>query len=276
MPQLGFHTSGLQNHRLDEALRLIADHGFRWVALTPDVMHLDPFAATPREVERTAALLARLHLGVSIETGARFLLDPHAKHEPSLMTPDPDAVARRLDLYARCARLGADLGAGVLSFWAGVDRAPGPDSAERLRSGVARAAAIVRDAGLRPAFEPEPGMAVDTLAGYADLAAALGDAAPALCLDVGHLYVTEHDDPLQLARSHAFRCAQVHLEDIRGGVHEHLVPGRGDLPFPLVLDALADGGYTGPVCFELSRSSHCAPEALAVCRDVWQSWCATR
>jgi sugar phosphate isomerase/epimerase len=62
----------------------------------------------------------------------------------------------------------------------------------------------------------------------------------------------------------------VHLEDMRIGVHEHLLPGTGEVDFAAVLTALASGGYQGPVCFELARSSHCAPTAVATCRELWQ------
>ena len=59
-PLLGFNTNGLQNHRLDEALRLLADEGYEAVALTPDTCHLDPLCCRPREVEALGALLAGL------------------------------------------------------------------------------------------------------------------------------------------------------------------------------------------------------------------------
>ena len=147
---LGYNTNGLQNHRLEDALRLLADTGYRAVALTPDVGHLDPLRCTARQVEEVAALLQRLDLHPVIETGARFVLDPAVKHEPTLMTRDPDARQRRLDFYGRCAEIGRDLGAGVLSFWAGVDRAAGPVDQQRLDTPcdgrVAPDEAVVADA----------------------------------------------------------------------------------------------------------------------------------
>jgi sugar phosphate isomerase/epimerase len=268
--QLGYNTNGLQNHRLDEALRLLADLGYEAVAITPDTCHLDPFHSTRAEVDAVAALLDRLELRPVIETGARYLLDARTKHEPTLMTRDAAQRARRLEYLARAARLGRDLGADVVSFWSGIDRAPGGDSAACLCDGVAAACEVVRTAGLEPSLEPEPGMAVATLAQWRALAVALGAAGPALTLDVGHLYVEWEGEPAALIEQSAPQLRQVHLEDMRRGVHEHLVPGAGDVDFDGVLRALERSGYAGAVCFELSRSSHEAPQAVARCRDVWR------
>ncbi len=268
---LGYNTNGLQNHRLDEALRLLADHGYQAVALTLDVQHLDPYRATAREVAAAGSLMDELGLTPVIETGARFLLDPTRKHEPTLMSRGPKARDRRLDFYARAAGIGRDLGAKVLSFWAGVDPEPGPETEAILAEGVERACAVVREAGLTPALEPEPGMAVETVAQYQALRDRLGAVAPALCLDVGHLYVSGEGEPSDIIPEVANLLAQVHLEDMRRGVHEHLPPGQGEVDFGEVRQALVAAGYQGAVCFELSRHSHAAPETLKICQTAWRS-----
>jgi len=268
--RLGYNTNGLQNHRLADALHLLADHGFEVVALTPDTVHLDPFAEdVGRQVDRAAALAARLGLSFVMETGARFVLDPGHKHEPTLMTPDPEGVARRLDYYRRVAAMGRDLGADVVSFWAGTDHAPDASSAMRREDGVRRAAAVIRDEGLVPALEPEPGMAVETCGDYEALCTRLGTEAPRLALDVGHLYVAWEGEPAEVIRRHGGRIAQVHLEDMRRGEHVHLPPGDGEVDFPAVVSALRAIPYEGPVCFELSRDSHRAPEMLRRSSKLW-------
>jgi sugar phosphate isomerase/epimerase len=266
---LGYNTNGLQNHRLDDALRLLADSGFHAVALTLDVHHLDPFRCGAREVGQVAALLAGLGLHPVIETGGRFLLDPRQKHEPTLMTRGEEARVRRLDFYRRAAVIGRDLGAKVVSFWSGVDRRPGPDSRAWLLEGVRRTCELVRATGLVPALEPEPGMAIATVADLRSLSAELGPERPSLTLDIGHLYVTDGCDVEDAIGEAVPDTVQVHLEDMRRGVHEHLVPGNGDVDFCSVLAALSES-YVGPVCFELSRSSHAAPECLEICRAVWE------
>ncbi|GDY01755.1 xylose isomerase [Planctomycetota bacterium] len=268
--QLGYHTSGLQNHRLDEALRLLADRGVCVVALTPDVGHLDPFCSSAREVDAIAALLTQLKLTVVIETGARFVLDPQHKHEPTLMTRDAALRARRFDYYRRCAVLGRDLGARVVSFWSGIDHLPGPDSQQLLRDGVRITCAAIRDQGLVPSFEPEPGMAVATTAQWRQLRSDLGAEAPLLTLDIGHLYAEWEGEPLSVIPPLVPFLAQTHLEDMRRGIHEHLLPGTGEVSFSTVLNTLHDSGYRGPVCFELSRHSHMAPIAVDTCIRIWR------
>jgi sugar phosphate isomerase/epimerase len=266
---LGYNTNGLQNHRLGDALRLLADHGYRAVAITPDTCHLDPFRTTARHVARLAGLLDRLQLRPVMETGARFLLDPSHKHEPTLMSRDSAARQRRLDLYARVAAIGHELGAGVVSFWSGIDRQPGQDSEAWLLDGVRRTCELVRRHGLRPALEPEPGMAVATLHQFRSVQAALGDHAPDLTLDIGHLYVEWEGDPAGLIATLGPELVQVHLEDMQRGEHEHLPPGEGEVDFSGIHKALRQQGYSGPVCFELSRSSHRAPEVVALCQRTW-------
>lgn len=275
--KLGYVTNGLRDHRLDDALRLLADHGYEAVAITPDVGHLDPLRATPAEIEAIGSLCAALSLTVVVETGARFVLDPHHKHEPTLMSATADRREQRIDFYARCAAIARDLGAGVMSFWSGIDRTGSEDPESILHDGIERTCAAIRACGVVPSIEPEPGMALGTLGDYERLAERLGLAAPALTLDVGHLYV---DTPASLHAQReiasacermAPRCAQVQIEDMRFGVHEHLPPGEGDVDFASALAALARGGYAGPVCFELSRSSHSAPELVASCARLFRS-----
>ena len=267
---LGYHTNSLQNHRLDDALRLLSGHGFEAVAITPDTCHLDPDATDEAELDRVRALLEQLRLKPVMETGARFLLDPATKHEPTLMTADPAARGRRMAYYRRVAAMGRRLGAEIVSFWAGIDRAPGADSEDRLRSGVAAACDAIRGEGMVPSLEPEPGMAVETVHAYLQLRDQLGEEAPRLTLDVGHLYAVWEGEPCEVIAEAAPFLSQVHLEDHRRGVHEHLAPGAGEVDFEGVLNALRNNGYEGPACFELSRHSHCAPQTVAECRAVWK------
>jgi sugar phosphate isomerase/epimerase len=256
-----YNSNGFAFHRLEDAARLLADLGYDGLALTPDVHHLDPLHATPAEVETFGALCARLGLGVVIETGARFVLDPRRKHRPSLLD-EPAGAAVRLQFLARCVDLAAALSAPVVSVWSGAGPAGTPQEvlAERLRGGLRRLCDHAAARGVRVGFEPEPGMWVETAARWPDVRDAVHHPALGLTLDVGHCLATGEGAPGDVIRAHAADLVVVQLDDHRPGVHEHLAFGDGDVDFQAVAAALAEAGYDGPLEVELSRHSAAAPE----------------
>ena len=267
--RFGYNTNGAANHRLDDALNLIAEAGYDGVALTLDIHHLDPFAADfPTERRRVAARLRALGLGCVVETGARFLLDPAAKHEPTLLTASPEGRARRVEFLCRALEVATETGAEAMSFWAGVPK-PGVSRAQALGWLMEGAETVARRAealGSVAALEPEPGMLIET----ADEWQALGIAGLRLALDTGHCIVTGDRDPAQALRDFAGEIGTVSIEDMKRGVHVHLPFGEGDMDVPGILRALEETGFDKLVCVELSRESHRAdsmiPASLAYLR----------
>ncbi|HEV2779836.1 MAG TPA: sugar phosphate isomerase/epimerase family protein [Actinophytocola sp.] len=258
--RFGYGTNGFANHRLDDALAVLADLGYQGVALTLDHAHLDPFA--PELARRTAEVgrrLAELDLAVVIETGARYLLDPRRKHEPTLLSEER---AARVSFLRLAVDVAADLGAEAMSFWSGIRPAGlGADAAwDRLVSGCA---AVLDHAARRRVvlgFEPEPGMLVDTIAGYERLRGVLGGPDRfGLTLDIGHCRCNEELPVPDCVRLAGPRLVNVQIDDMRRGAHEHLEFGAGEIDFPPVLAALAGVGYRGLVAVELPRHSHAAP-----------------
>ena len=262
--RFGYGTNGFANHRLDDALGVLADLGYRGVALTLDHDRLDPFG--PGLAGRVATLgtrLAELDLGLVIETGARYLLDPWRKHAPTFLHDDPRA---RIDFLRRAVAIGADLGAEAVSCWSGVRP---PEVAEetawdRLLAGCAELVDVADAAGMPIGFEPEPGMLVADIAGWRRLRAALGGPAVfGITLDIGHCRCLEPVAVPQCVTDVAPHLVNVQIDDMRRGVHEHLEFGTGEIDFPPVLRALRDAGYRGLVAVELPRHSHDAPAVAA-------------
>jgi sugar phosphate isomerase/epimerase len=266
-----YNTNGAASHRLDDAIRLIADAGYDGVALTLDHHHLDPLADDwRREAERVAALLASLRLGSVVETGARYLLDPRDKHEPTLVTADPDGRATRVRFLKRAVEVAEVLGSETVSFWAGVPK-PGVDRTQAhdwLDQGLAEVCAYADARGVSVSLEPEPGMLVETVGDYQRLAAF--HPTLRLALDTGHCLVTGDIEPEDAVRVHASRLGTVAIEDMRRGDHTHLPFGQGDMDVPAVLAALKAIGFERLVCVELSRESpraHLAiPESIGFLR----------
>ncbi|MFI6638127.1 sugar phosphate isomerase/epimerase family protein [Streptomyces sp. NPDC050504] len=295
--RLGYGTNGLTDLRLTDALALLADLGYDGVGLTLDHMHLDPLAPDlPSRTARLAARLDELNLSATVETGARYILDPRHKHGPSLLNPDPDARAVRIRLLETAVQVAADLGAHAVHCFSGTAppdttpftpppapvTPPGAAPAEASRTLTVPAPATVPApvwkrlaASLGPvldaahaasvplAVEPEPGHLLATLDDFHHLRALLGNPDPhllGLTLDIGHCQCLEPLPPADCVRAAAPWLRHVQVEDMRRGVHEHLPFGDGEIDFPPVLDALAAVGYQGLTVVELPRHSHAGPE----------------
>ncbi|MEU6620891.1 sugar phosphate isomerase/epimerase family protein [Streptomyces litmocidini] len=265
--RLGYGTNGLTDLRLDDALGLLAELGYDGVGLTLDHMHLDPLApGLAARTARVARRLGALGLTTTIETGARYVLDPRRKHGPSLLDADPRDRAARVRLLLTAVGVAADLGAHAVHCFSGV--AP-PDTDDttawrRLTEALAPVLDAAADAGVPLAIEPEPGHLLATLDDFHRLRAALGDPAPlGLTLDIGHCQCLEAAPPAACVRAAAPWLRHVQIEDMRRGVHEHLPFGEGEIDFPPVLDALAATGYQGLTVVELPRHSHAGPQLAA-------------
>jgi len=247
----GYNTNGFAHHRLEDALDILADLGYQSVALTVDYHALDPYHPDAGQVERVGAILRRTGMRCVIETGARFLLDPCRKHQPTLLSADS---ASRLDFLEHCIELANRLEADAVSFWSGTPTEP--DTFARLVTGCRRLCETANRHGVRLAFEPEPGMLIDTMDRFARLFDAVAHPRFGLTLDVGHLHC-QGEFPIE---THIERWADVlwniHIEDMVRGVHDHRMFGEGEMDFPPIFAALNRIGYAGGLHVELSRHSH--------------------
>ncbi|MER5769383.1 sugar phosphate isomerase/epimerase family protein [Streptomyces sp. NPDC001985] len=260
----GYGTNGLTDLRLNDALALLADLGYDGTGLTLDHMHLDPLAPDlPTRTRDTATRLARLGLDVTIETGARYILDPRHKHGPSLLDPDPTARATRTGLLLTALRIATDLGARAVHCFSGTTpHHTDPTTAwKRLAQSLTPVLDAAHTAGIPLAIEPEPGHLLATLDDFHHLRELLGNPEPlGLTLDIGHCQCLEEQSPADCVRAAAPWTRHIQIEDMRRGIHEHLPLGHGEIDFPPVLHALAATGYQGLTVVELPRHSHAGPD----------------
>ncbi len=84
-----------------------------------------------------------------------------------------------------------------------------------------------------------------------------------LTIDVGHLRCSEDAEPAACILGAGDLVANVQIDDMRHGVHEHLPFGEGEVDVPPVLAALEAIEFAGLVAVELPRHSHAAPSLAA-------------
>ena len=261
---LGYNTNGLAHHELFDAVALLAEIGYRSVAVTIDHGALPPAEKyLHQKIGRMRRLLEQSDMRSVIETGARFLLDTREKHEPTLVSADPAGRRRRIEFYKHAVECAAGLQSDCVSLWSGRLRdAASPETAmARLVEGLEEVLDYAQAHGVTVGLEPEPGMLIDCLSSYEQLLLRIDAKNLALTLDVGHLHCQGEVPIAERIHRWAPRLVNVHIEDMRRGVHEHLMFGEGEIDFPPVLEALGQVGYQGGVHVELSRHSHEAPEA---------------
>lgn len=265
--RLGYNTNGLAHHRLLDAIDLLAEEGYRSVAITLDAGALDPYDDPEHLAKQVRAVRRRLDhhgLGRVIETGARYLLNLREKHDPTLMDPDPARRAIRQDFLSRALDLAHQLDAEVVSLWSG--RAPDELAEEeglaRLAGEIRQLVARAEEVDVALAFEPEPGFFIDTFSRFSNLDERIRHPLFQLTVDIGHVHCIERGAIADHLRRWGPRIRNVHIEDMRVGVHDHLMFGEGTIAFPPVLEALREVGYRGGLHVELSRHSPTAVDAI--------------
>ncbi len=266
----GYNTNGFAHHRLKDAIRILAGLGYRALALTPDVHHLDVtqsgWEAEAREIGK---LLDDLGMARVIETGARFVLDPLRKHRPNLLDANPNDRKTRREFLLRCMDLANEIGSPLISFWSGVAAGEFENEEtlwERLVGECRHLSEKAGQRGLKIGFEPEPGMLVETTLAGLDLMAKVDHPAFRLTMDIGHLQCMGEPLAETLALG-VPKTINIHFEDMKLGIHDHLPPGEGEMDLAGVMKQLKDLEFEGPVCVELSRHSH---DAVATAKKTFE------
>ncbi len=289
--RLAYNTSGFPQHEIGTVAELLAELGCAGIAITPDTFHLNPLTDGLARARELAPRLADLGLAVAVESGARFLLDARRKHQPTLLS-GPAGARARLDLLRRGHEIAVALRAETFSFWSGAwapdpegpsehatapglpgsPGEPGPagDAPEasavvgpprdalidRLCEGTEALLDACAGSGVTICLEPEPGMLVASLAELQALLVRLQRDELRVMLDVGHVPVTERLTPAAAVSGLASRLGGLQLDDCRGGVHEHLCPGDGEIDWPALIAAVARSHFTGLASLELPRHAH--------------------
>ena len=216
-------------------------------------------------------------MGCVIETGARFLLNARHKHEPTLVTANLAERKKRIDFYFYCIDLAAELKADCVSIWSGILHQPTDDETAlaRLAEGLQVILKRAAEQHVMIGFEPEPGMYVESMNHFDRMLQWIQHPNLGLTLDIGHLYCLGEVPLADYIERWGEMLVNVHLEDMKAGIHEHLMFGEGEMDFAPVIDAISKTGYRGGVHVELSRHSHAAvasaQQAFNFLKPLWPS-----
>ncbi|MBI4715795.1 MAG: sugar phosphate isomerase/epimerase [Nitrospirae bacterium] len=258
--KLAFSTNAFTRFPLEEAVRRIADAGYEGVEILADAPHAF-LRGNWKGTAGLASLLREYGLSVS-NVNANTARGFHGSgreegpFEPSLSNPDAATRRRREDYTRRCIDLAADLNCRCVSVTSGSLPPETDKPAERERrfalfvESLEELLDYARRRGVFIGVEYEPGLLVDSAEATRRLLERIGSASLGVNLDVGHAHVAGENLETVIDRFGP-RILNLHVEDIRGRVHEHLIPGLGGIDFDALLAALKKIDYRRYLTVEL-------------------------
>ncbi|MDI5977554.1 sugar phosphate isomerase/epimerase family protein [Amycolatopsis magusensis] len=248
-------TSPLDDAALAELAPKVAAAGFDCIELPVENLgDWQPGAA--------ARLLAEHGLSASVA-----LVMPPGRE---LVAADDTTVKSTQDYLRAVADIAAEVGSPVIAgpayssvgrTWkmSEKDRA---DCLEQLRDNLSPVAEHARAAGVTVAVEPLNRYETSLLNTVAQTLEALTDLdGCGVAIDVYHQNIEETDIPA------AIRAATGRIAHVQVCANDRGTPGTDHLDWPGILAALADAGYTGPLCIE-SFTAHNA--SIATAASIWR------
>jgi sugar phosphate isomerase/epimerase len=184
--------------------------------------HFNPFDLGDDDLGAVKHRLARAGIAPACVATASHFFTPSRPHEPSLMSLDAAGRKRRIDLVKRGIRVARRLGTNLVTCGSGFMREehvrqPQVDPLDVLAESIRECLTEIRDGeDITLLIEPEPGMAIETLAQGQALIAAVGSPHFALHIDLCHAYCSEPDYLAALAQA-APQARYLHISDARAG-----------------------------------------------------------
>ncbi len=273
---LGYNTNGLSHHDIFDALELLHDIGYQSIAITLDHATLNPYGTVvSQQFDFVKKMLQDMNMRSTIETNARFLLDPRVKHTPTLLSSTPNRRRARVEFLRHAIDVADMLGSDCVSMWSGyVDDSSEEAAWDLLLEGLKEVTDYADLRDIQLGFEPIPGMLIDTTAGYERLLERFDSPRLQLTLDIGHLHGQQEGSISDILKRVAKRLINVRLADAKVGSDEHFMFGEGELDFAEVTTALKAIEYAGPVHVELDRHSHDGAAAATTAFEFLQPYFA--
>lgn len=255
---LAFSTNAYTRFSLLEALRGIRRAGFLAAEILADAPHAYPGALNASQTRDIVRTLDELGLSVSnINCNCTFGYWKDAPgepyFEPSLISPNPQHRADRQRLILRTLEFAKDIGAANISITSGrmLGGMPPDRAAAQFAESIKPILETAQRLGVDVGIECEPGLYLEYVQELREWIERLGSPRLGANLDVGHSVVIG-EDVASVVRLMKGRIWNLHVEDLPGRKHYHMIPGDGDgMDWTALRQALREIDYQRGVTVEL-------------------------
>lgn len=265
--KLAFSTNAYTRYPLLDALEGIKRAGFEAVEILADVPHAYPPQITPKLTSDIAAALGRLGLSVSnINCNCSFGYWKHAPpepyFEPSLISPNPQHRADRTAMILKTLDFAQEIGAANISITSGrtLGGMPPSQAAKQFTESIKPILDKADSTGVNVGIECEPGLFLEYVVELRDWIDRLNHPRFGANLDIGHSVVAGESIP-QVVNLLAGKIWNMHIEDLPGRKHYHMIPGEGTLDWAALKKALREIQYDRFLTVELYTHTQQPQEA---------------
>lgn len=259
--QLAFSTNAYTRFDLSRALEGIRDAGFTAAEILADIPHAYPGTLNSalmyqiaRDVERTGLRISNINANCSFG----YFRDPppEAFFEPSLISSNAAWREDRIRMIGRAMELARAVGAANISITSGrlLGGVPPARADQLLKEGLLRVLEMADRTEINVGIECEPGLYLEYASELREWIDRIEHPRLGANLDVGHSQVLGENipDAIRLLKG---RIWNLHVEDIPGRKHYHMIPGEGTMDWTALRDALREIGYERMVTVELYTQS---------------------
>ncbi len=265
-----FHSVGLPDRSLLEAIGLVADAGYEAIELNAETLPWAPAHITPDtgSEARRAVVAACRERGLTI---------PAVGAHIGMVGDDPAARAAAVAFVNGCTDIAVDVGAPVVHILSGpLD--PGGDRDVAwgwFRNAVERTTDYASSRSVTLGIEAIAGHVFHSVDDYHRLRRELPDVPFRVNFDPSHLAV-QNEDPMRVVRELGGEIVHVHLKDGKGLYPTFEFPplGTGTINFPSLAAALRDAGYTGALSVEYEAQVYGYRESEAEILGKGRAFCA--
>jgi len=255
--KLAFSTNAYTRFGLSDAMRGIKRAGFDGVEILADIPHAYPdaiddslIANVRRALDETGLTVSNINCNCSF--GYWKDAPPEPYFEPSLISPNPQHRADRTRLILKALDFAKAIGAANISITSGrcLGGMPPDRAAKQFAESIKPILDRAQSLDVKVGIECEPGLYLEYVAELREWIDRVGSPVFGANLDIGHSQVIGESIP-DVVRMLGDRIWNLHVEDIPGRKHYHMIPGEGTLDWKSLIAALRDIRYERFLTVEL-------------------------
>lgn len=248
----GYSTNAFVKFTLFESLEKIAGLGFQGVEIMCDRPHLYPPDFDTEKMARLKKILTQHNLKVT-NLNSFTLFAVGDTYLPSWIEPQKERREIRIQHTLESLKMADTLGCKNISVPPGgpLDGMSRDGAMSLFHRGLERVIPLAEELGVKILVEPEPDLLIENSVEFESFIKDVKSAAVGLNFDIGHFFCAG-EDPSAVFEELFEWVGHVHLEDIAASrVHNHLIPGLGDVKFLDTFRAMVRLKYQGDISLEL-------------------------